>query len=178
MNPIPRASAVLLLLLLAPAMAWGKSSDRSQPMGIQSDSQVGSFDDNGTTVLTGNVVLSQGSLAITAGRAELSQRNGDPSQAIFTGKPVKLRQQLDDGSWMDAVADRMEYDMTSEVITFLGNYTVKSPKGSNSGQKMVYNTKTSNMQAGGDGSRVNTIIYPKSAQGQKPASPDKPSDKP
>jgi lipopolysaccharide export system protein LptA len=174
MNPIPRASAVLLLLLLAPAVAWSKSSDRNQPMGIQSDSQVGSFDDNGTTVLTGNVVLTQGSLAINAGRAELSQRNGDPSRAIFTGKPVKLKQQLDDGSWMDAVADRMEYDMSSEIITFIGNYTVKSPKGSNSGQKMVYNTKTSNMQAGGDGSRVNTIIYPKSAQGQKP----KPADKP
>ncbi|HEY0859862.1 MAG TPA: LptA/OstA family protein, partial [Pseudoxanthomonas sp.] len=65
-----------------------------------------------------------------------------------------------------ATADRVEYDMTSETITFIGNYTVKSPRGSNSGQKMVYNTKTGNMESGGDGTRVRTVIKPKSAQPQ------------
>ena len=44
--------------------------------------------------------------------------------------------------------------------------TVKSPRGSNSGQKMVYNTKTGNMESGGDGTRVRTVIKPKSAQPQ------------
>jgi len=167
MSPSLRASALLLSLLACiPAAAWAKSSDRNQEMTIESDGQNGDLNDNGVNVWTGNVVLKQGTLSIDAGRAELHQRNGDPSLAIMTGKQVKLRQQLDDGTWMDATADRMEYDLVGEVITFIGNYCVKSDKGSNCGQKMVYNTKTSAIQAGGDGSRVRTVIKPKSAQTQ------------
>lgn len=174
MFPSPRASALLLsLMLLAPVMAVAKSSDRNQDMTIDSDTQSMVVDDNGTSVWTGNVVLRQGTLHINADRAELRQRNGDPSLAILTGKQVKLRQQLDDGTWMDAAADRMEYDLSGEVITFIGNYTVKSSKGSNSGQRMVYNTRTGSIQAGGDGSRVRTVIKPRSAQG-KTSTPDKP----
>ncbi|MDR7067792.1 lipopolysaccharide export system protein LptA [Pseudoxanthomonas japonensis] len=163
MNRVLLASAALLLLLPA-AGTVAKSTDRSQDMLLDSDTTDGVLDGNSTTVWTGNVSLKQGSLEIKAQRAELTQRNGDPSRAVFTGKQVKMRQQLDDGSWMDAQADRVEYDMSSETITFIGNYTVKSDRGSNSGQRMVYNTKTGNIQSGGDGSRVRTVIKPKSAQ--------------
>ena len=169
MNRVLLASAALLLLLPA-AEGVAKSSDRNQAMNIESDSQSGVVNGDGTTVLGGNVALSQGSLAINAARAEIIRRNGELSKAIFTGKQVKMRQQLDDGSWMDAQADRVEYDMTNETITFIGNYTVKSDRGANSGQRMVYNTVTGNIQSGGDGSRVRTVIQPKSApaaQGKK-----------
>lgn len=164
MNPSLPASAALLSLLLLSGLALAKTADRNQPMYLDSDRQTGVMDGNSTTVLSGNVSLKQGTLDISAQRAELTQQNGDPSRAVFTGKPVKLKQQLDDGSWMDAVADRVEYDMASETITFIGNYTVKSPRGSNSGQRMVYNTKSGNMESGGDGTRVRTVIQPKSAQ--------------
>ena len=90
--------------------------------------------------------------------------DGEISRSVFTGKQVKMKQQMDDGTWMDAQADRVEYDMKTETITFIGNYTVKSDRGSNSGQRMVYNTKSGNMQSGGDGTRVRTVIQPKSAQ--------------
>ena len=165
MSPSLRTSALLAALLACvPAAVWAKSSDRNQDMTIESDGQNGDLNDNGVNVWTGNVVLKQGTLNISAARAELRQRNGDPSLAILIGKQAKLRQQLDDGTWMDATADRMEYDLSTDVITFIGNYCVKSDKGSNCGQKMVYNTKTSSIQAGGDGSRVRTVIKPRSAQ--------------
>ncbi|WP_454831992.1 lipopolysaccharide transport periplasmic protein LptA [Pseudoxanthomonas wuyuanensis] len=166
MNPGLPASIVLLLLLLVPTLALAKSSDRNQPMNIESDSQTGAVQGDGSTILSGNVVLSQGSLDIHAARGEIIRRNGDLSKAIFTGKQVQMKQQLDDGSWMDAVADRIEYDLLTETVTFIGNYTVKSPRGSNSGQRMVYNTTTGNMQSGGDGTRVRTVIQPKSAAPQ------------
>jgi len=169
MNPILRASLLTVMALSMPAMAWAKSSDRNQPIHLDSDRQEGVMDGNSTNVWTGNVTLKQGTLDIAAQRAELTQRNGDASKAVFTGNPAKLRQQQDDGTWMDATANRIEYDMTSEVITLIGNYTVKSPRGSNSGQRMVYNTKTGNVQSGGDGTRVKTVIQPKSASAAKPA---------
>lgn len=163
MNPTLRASALVLIAVSVSAGAWAKSSDRNQPIFLDSNNQEGVMDGNSTNVWTGNVTLKQGTLDITAQRAELTQRNGDPSKAVFTGSPVKLRQQQDDGTWMDATANRIEYDMSSEIITLIGNYTVKSPRGSNSGQRMVYNTRTGNIKSGGDGTRVRTVIQPKSA---------------
>ena len=156
-----RIGALALLAVLCAGQAMAKSSDRNQPMDIQSDQQNGTVSDDGSTVLTGNVVLVQGTLNINAARAEIIRKGGEVIRAIFTGKQVTMKQQNDDGTPMTAIADRVEYDMTSDVVTFIGNYKVESPKGSNSGQRMVYDTKSGNMQSGGDGSRVRTVIQPK-----------------
>ncbi|KAF1711428.1 lipopolysaccharide transport periplasmic protein LptA [Pseudoxanthomonas kalamensis DSM 18571] len=166
MSPTPRVSALLFLSLLAAGGAWAKSSDRNQPILLDSDTQEGTMDGNSTAVWQGNVTLKQGTLEISAARAELAQSNGDPSRAVFTGKQVQLKQQMDDGSWMNAAADRIDYDMNTEVIILTGNYSLKSPRGSQSGQRLVYDTRSGNMQAGGDGSRVKTVILPRGARGQ------------
>ena len=163
MNRALLASAALLLLLPV-ADVVAKSSDRNQAMTIDSGSQSGNMEGNGKTVLGGGVVDTQGTLEIRSAAAEIYMADGEVSRSVFTGKQVKMKQQMDDGTWMDAQADRVEYDMKTETITFIGNYTVKSDRGSNSGQRMVYNTKSGNMQSGGDGSRVRTVIQPKSAQ--------------
>ncbi|KAF1724916.1 lipopolysaccharide transport periplasmic protein LptA [Pseudoxanthomonas mexicana] len=163
MNRALLASAALLLLLPV-ADVVAKSSDRHQAMTIDSGSQSGNMEGNGKTVLGGGVVVTQGTLEIRSAAAEIYMADGEVSRSVFTGKQVKMKQQMDDGTWMDAQADRVEYDMKTETITFIGNYTVKSDRGSNSGQRMVYNTKSGNMQSGGDGTRVRTVIQPKSAQ--------------
>ena len=162
MNRVLLASAALLLLLPA-AGAMAKASDRNQAMTIDSGSQSGNMEGSGKTVLGGGVVVTQGTLEIKSSAAEIYMADGEVSRSVFTGKQVKMKQQMDDGTWMDAQADRVEYDMKTETITFIGNYTVKSERGSNSGQRMVYNTTSGNMQSGGDGTRVRTVIQPKSA---------------
>ncbi|PTT41973.1 lipopolysaccharide transport periplasmic protein LptA, partial [Stenotrophomonas sp. HMWF022] len=40
-------------------------------------------------------------------------------------------------------------------------YKVTSARGTNAGQRMVYNTRSGEMNSGGDGSRVRTVIPPK-----------------
>ncbi len=170
MPRIPPANALLLaaLSVLVAAPAWARSSDRNQDMSIDAGHQAGTFDGNGKTVLTGGVNVKQGTLEINSAAGEVYMSGGEITRAIFTGKQVKMRQQMDDGTWMDASADRVEYDMKTEIITFIGNYTVSSTRGSNRGQKMVYNTRTGNMESGGDGSRVHTVIKARSqTQGGK-----------
>ena len=167
MNPSLRASLLAAIALSVPAAAWAKSSDRNQAMSIDAGRQSGSIDGTGTTVLSGGVIVQQGSLDIRSDRGEIVMRDSEITRVVFTGSPASLKQQMDDGSPMTATANRVDYDMVNDVVTFTGNYTVKSPKGSNSGQKMVYNLKTGNMESGGDGSRVRTVIQPKSA-GAKP----------
>jgi len=166
MNRVLPVSVLLLSGLLAAAGAVAKSADRNQPTTIDAGGSNGNFDGDGKTLLSGGVVVTQGTLEIASNAAEVYMADGEMSRAVFTGKQVKLKQQLDDGTWMDADDDRADYDLRTETLTLTGNYTVKTQRGSNSGQKMVYNLKTGNVQSGGDGTRVRTVIQPKSAQGK------------
>jgi len=155
-------AALFVLSLLVPAFATSaKSSDRNQPMTIDAGSQSGTLAGDGKTVLSQGVVITQGSLDLRANDAEIHIKDGEAVRAIFTGKQAKMKQQMDDGTWMDATADRIDYDITGEIITLTGNYKVTSARGTNAGQRMVYNTRSGEMNSGGDGSRVRTVIQPK-----------------
>ena len=165
MNPILRASFLVGALLLAPSVVLAKSSDRNQPMSLDAGHQVGSLDGNGTITMSGGVIVQQGSLDIRSQTGVVTMKNDEITRVVFTGAPVTLKQQMEDGSMMNATANRIEYDLVNEIVTFIGNYTVKTPKGSNSGQKLVYNLRTGNMESGGDGTRVKTVIQPRSAAG-------------
>lgn len=144
-----------------PLLASAKSTDRNEPMNIDAGAQTGTLTGDGKTLMSGGVVITQGSLDLRAANAEIQIKGGEAVRAIFTGKQATMRQQMDDGTWMDATADRIDYDITSEIITLTGNYKVTSARGTNAGQRMVYNTRSGEMNSGGDGSRVRTVIQPK-----------------
>ena len=167
MNPILRASFLVGAMLLAPSVVLAKSSDRNQPMSLDAGHQVGSLEGNGTITMSGGVIVQQGSLDIRSQTGVVTMKNNDITRVVFTGSPVTLKQQMEDGSMMNASANRIEYDLVNEIVTFIGNYTVKTPKGSNSGQKLVYNLRTGNMESGGDGTRVKTVIQPRAAGSTK-----------
>ncbi|MGN0864453.1 MAG: lipopolysaccharide transport periplasmic protein LptA [Stenotrophomonas koreensis] len=151
-----------LAALLLPGLALARSSDRNQPMNLDSDRyDCNLADENGRCRFSGNVVIEQGTLHITAETADVYRSNGQPSRVVLSGSQVKLRQQMDDGTPMAATADSMDYNIANETIVLSGNYTVESPRGTNSGQRMTYNLATGNMNSGGDGSRVRTVLQPK-----------------
>lgn len=165
MNRKPARALALLLAVLPLAAAHAKSSDRNQPMDIDAGASDYSLDDNRPTVLSGGVTIRQGTLTINSSRAEITQRNGDPTRAVLTGGPVKLSQQLDDGTPMSAQASRVDYDLTSEIVVFTGNVSISQPRGSLSGQRVTYNMRTGNVNSGGgDGGRVKMRILPRSAR--------------
>ncbi|MFA4610369.1 lipopolysaccharide transport periplasmic protein LptA [Xanthomonas perforans] len=158
MLPAKLAFAALLL----PALAMAKTSDRNQPMAIDSNANdCNMLDDSGKCRFSGNVVITQGTLETHADTADIFQKNGQTDRVVLNGKQATLKQEMDDGAMMHGQADNIEYKVADEIIILTGNYKVDSPKGTNAGQRMVYNTKTGNMQSGGDGSRVRTIIQPK-----------------
>ena len=165
------APAVLLAATLVPGVATARESDRNQPMDIVADNSGGNLaGGNGKYRFSGNVVIVQGTLEIHADTADVIQKNGETERVVLTGKQATLKQQMDDGTWMNARADNMDYNVNSEVIVLTGNYKVDSERGSNAGQRMVYNTRSGDMQSGGDGTRVRTVIQPKNkapaAQGE------------
>ena len=57
------------------------------------------------------------------------------------------------------------YNLKTEVVVFTGNVEIRQQRGTLSGQRVVYNMKTNQVESGGAGNgRVKMRILPKSAQ--------------
>ena len=168
---MPRLPARWLLAIVALACvgaAAARSSDRNQPMDIDAGSQSGTFEANSVNVLSGGVHITQGTLDIRSARAEISLAGGDPSRALLTGSPVVLTQQMDDGTPMTAHASKVDYNLKTEIVVFTGNVQIQQPRGTMSGQRVVYNLRTGRVDSGGDGAgRVKMRILPRAAQGRR-----------
>jgi lipopolysaccharide export system protein LptA len=165
---VPLAGMLLAALAAAfpVASVLARSSDRQKPMDIEAGRQSGTLTGDSVNQLSGGVHITQGSLDITSSAATITLAGGDPTRAVFTGGPVALKQELDDGTPMSARADNVDYNLKTEIVVFTGNVSINNPRGSLSGQRVVYNLKTGNVESGGEGSgKVKVRILPKSAQG-------------
>ena len=187
-----RSTSLLLVLavLALPMAAPAKTSDRNQRTNVDADSNDCSVNDTGPCVFAGNVVIDQGTLNILAARADIRRADGEIKTVKLTGSPVKMKQQNDDGGWMNATSSQIDYDLPNDTIVFTGNAVVQQPgRGSISGGRIVYNTRTGQVQSGGaaGGGRVSMTFEPKnkgaaqSGDKGKPAQPQsdaKPQDTP
>ncbi len=174
--PADHYLAALGLVLLLPALAlplaaYGKSSDRSQPMDLKSDHSDCNFNDDGTCSVWGNVVIVQGTLNIGAAKADVVRKGGEIVRVILTGSPATFTQTLDDGTVVNGHANTVNYDMQAEQAVFTGNVQMTQPRGSLESQRVVYDTRSGQYTGGGDGGRVHMVIQPKS----KPAAAAKPT---
>ena len=160
-----RKALIAVLLVVASTTAFARVSDRRQPMDVEGTNFDTSLNDNSVTVFTGNVTIRQGTLDIRAERAEISRAGGDPSRAVLTGSPVRLSQQLDDGTPMNATASRVDYDLRTEIVVFTGAVKISQPRGTLAGEKVTYNMRTGQVASGGaaGGGRVKMRIMPKNA---------------
>ena len=167
MSPSLKLQAcVLAIAVAASGAAAARTTDRHQPMDIEADRSDCGLGDNASCTLIGNVAITQGTMRVGAGRAVIYQAGGNPSRAVLTGG-VTLRQQLDDGGTINARSSTVDYDMRTEVVTFTGDVTINQARGTLTGQRVVYNMRTGQVQSGGEGSgRVKMRIMPKSAQVQ------------
>lgn len=157
------------LLVLASSGAWARSSDRNQEMLIDAGATSGTLDDRQPMVLSKGVTITQGTLEIESTTATITTRNGEPVRAVLVGDPVKLKQELDDGMPMSATAGRVDYDMATEIVVFTRDVNIQQPRGSLSGQRVVYNMKTGMMNSGGDGNgRVRMRILPRGRTTETP----------
>lgn len=162
-----RAASTLPLLAalacVAAGGAWAKSSDRNQPMNVTANSSDCSVDESQPCILSGNVHITQGTLDIQSAKADI-RRGGNQQVIKLTGSPVKMKQQMDDGGWMNATASQIDYDQDRETVVFSGNAVVQQPgRGRIAGERIIYNMDTGQVQSGAaaGGGRVNMTFEPK-----------------
>jgi lipopolysaccharide export system protein LptA len=170
-KPVPRRHAlpraiVLACVLLPMAVAMGRSSDRNKPLDIEAGSQSGVFSSDSVNILSGGVHITQGTLDIESQTARLTMSGGEVVRAVFSGGPVVMSQEMDDGTPMKARADNIDYNLKTEIVVFTGNVSIEQPRGSMSGGRVVYNLQTGSVESGGEGSgRVKMRILPRNSDG-------------
>jgi lipopolysaccharide export system protein LptA len=167
---VPDRRWLSLLCVLASLPAAALESDRQQPMQIKSDRFESGMDDN-ITVLTGNVRITQGSLVVTAARADVTQDKGEVSRALLTGKPATLVQRIEGGGEMNARAQTIDYKLTEETVELRGDVVLERPQGTLRSERVTYSVKTGRLAAGeGVGGGVQMVIPPKAPTPDAPAS--------
>jgi len=158
----PVALSLILLALLLPLDSIAKTTDRSQPMDVESDHTDVEMGDDGNAVLTGNVKITQGSLEVGADKATIQRQGGEISEVVLTGAPATLKQVNDNGETMNAQAAQITYYTAGkDLIVLSGGVVIEQPRGTLRGETIKYDLKTGRLDGGGDGSRVHMRIMPK-----------------
>ena len=183
---------VLAALLLAgsSATALAETADRTKPMNIESDSM--RYDDlKQTSVFTGNVVVTKGTIIIRGARIDVRQDPEGYQYGVVTAAPGKLAyyKQKRNGNgdeWIEGESEVIEYDSRADNVKFIRRAVMRrlvgaTPNDESSGALIVYDqgndTYTVNgstvppnagVSAPGGGGRVKAILTPKSAA---PAAP-------
>ena len=157
------ALSSLLLVALLPLGAQAKTTDRQAPMDIDAGHTDALLTDDGDTVLSGGVVITQGSLDVRSDKAVLHRKAGELSEVVLTGAPATLKQVNDNGETMNARASQIVYTLTSDIVVLTGNVVIEQPRGNLRGEKVKYDLKTGRLDGGGDGKRVQMRILPKTA---------------
>jgi len=109
-----------------------------------------------------DVLITQGSLSISADVVRvISKADSDHKVYIATGKPAIFKQLLDNGQPINLQADEIRYDEAKHLITISGNASVSQEGSLVSGNKIVYNTLTEQLNAESNSEEsVTTILQP------------------
>ncbi|HET7369875.1 MAG TPA: lipopolysaccharide transport periplasmic protein LptA [Gammaproteobacteria bacterium] len=127
-----RINAFWLVVLCAaltalPQAAWALESDADKPIEINADrwDHQGAVGGNsGTSVYTGHVVITQGSIRITADQATLTLENGKLQKALIVGAPATFYQAREDGAAIRGHARQIDYDTSANTVELTDNAKV------------------------------------------------------
>ena len=144
-SPVARAGvgALVLALWLGGPGAWAARADRDQPMNIEADA-LRHEDNRQTSVFTGNVVVTKGSIVIRGHQIEVRQNPQGQQFGTVVGNAQQqayFRQKRDvaDES-IEGTADRIEYNGQADTVRFIGRATLKRFRGTQLNDETVGNT--------------------------------------
>lgn len=155
---LPRLALIAALALGGVAQA--ERADRNKPLNAEADSL--RYDDaRQTSVFSGNVVITKGSIVIRGDRVEVRQDAQGNQFGLVTGKPGFFRQKRDGvDEHIEGQAERIEYDSKTETVTFTGAAVLRRYKGAQlndetAGSVITYNGSNDTFSVdGGPGSRT------------------------
>lgn len=173
MQKLARAwPALALALLFTPVHA--EKSDSLQAMTIDAD-QVTVDEPSRTSVFSGRVVISQGSLLVKADKVVYRQdANSDEHLITAHGSPIHFRQKQDAGDVVEAWAEQLEYDSRAQTVRLLRRALLRRGQDEVRGDSLLYNMNTQRYEVrGGErnnpgSGRIKVTILPRRAAAATP----------
>ncbi|MGL4456100.1 MAG: lipopolysaccharide ABC transporter substrate-binding protein LptA [Plesiomonas sp.] len=153
-------AAFTLVMLSRPAFAV--KGDTDQPININSEQQSLDLATN-TVVFTGNVVLTQGTIKVTANKVVVIRPKDEKGKEIIEafGKPATFYQMQDNGKPVDGYADKMRYDLGTDFVELIDNAELKQLDSSVKADRITYLMQKQQMEAfSNKGQRVVTVLQP------------------
>jgi lipopolysaccharide export system protein LptA len=178
-----KAGAFLLAALaaIAPPPAAADRADREKEIVINADRSLAD-DNNRILTFEGNVVVTQGTMRITAARLTMKEDAERNKSYVATGSPVTFRQKRDKvDEFVDGEARRAEFDEKTDMLRLYERGRVKSGANEITGDFISYDMRREVAEVSGappgqqapPNSRVKVIIVPpkKPAEGGKDKPP-------
>ena len=137
-------------------------SDRQEPLEVSANSTDGTLGD-GITTLRGNVDIRQGTLRITADEAEVKKVDGRVNSVTFRGQPASLEQEIEEQGLVRAIANVIDYQVASGLVTLSGDADVKHPQYQISGDVLTYDLNIQHFQGSSDengNGRIHILLDP------------------
>jgi lipopolysaccharide export system protein LptA len=182
------ASVLACLCALGMSNAWAEKADRTKPMNAEADSL--RYDDvKQTSVFTGNVVITKGTMIIRADRVEVRQDNEGfqfGTASSTGGKRAFFRQKRDAGDeWIEGEGETIVYDGKFDTVTFRNNANLRRLRGATltdetQGALITYDNTSdvfnvsggSSASSGNPSGRVRAVLTPRAAaSAPAPAAP-------
>ena len=124
--------AYLCLLSISPSYVFAEKADRDKPIELESDTMT-SDDSKNTSVYTGNVILTQGTLLIKADELTIREDNQGFQHSTSTGNPTSFKQKREGkNEYIEGSAQRIEYDGRMDKVHLYSKAWVKK------GEDVVY----------------------------------------
>lgn len=169
-----RAALALAALAFA-ASGHAVLGDRDKPINFAGDSGDANMQARGGT-LTGNVIITQGTLEIRADKIVFKQNADNSLSATAYGNPVAFRQKRDGvDEYYEAYAQRIEYDGSQQLLELFDRALLKRGQDEIRSNYVSYNVGTELFKAegrpgttpdpAGPGARVRGMFQPKSSEG-------------
>lgn len=183
--------ALTLLGIFYASQVAAEQADRTKPIDVEANIATVDDKNNRIRTLEGNVILTQGTMRLTAERVVIKEDDAGFTTAQIFGGPksqVAFRQKRDNSAdFMEGSADRAEFDDQADTLKLLSNARLKSGGDELKGEYIFYNSATGEMQArnvlpdakgiavsGGNVGRVKITIQPKNPdEKNKPSAPAK-----
>lgn len=173
---IPLTALLLACCTALPAAA--EKADREKAIVLNADRSVGN-DATHVIEMEGNVVVTQGTMRITAARLVVKEDAQRFKHYTATGSPVTFRQKRDNADeWVEGFAQRAEFDEKSDMLKLYDKARVKSNQNEITGEFISYDMTGQVAEVLGappgqkppEGSRVKVIIVP-SKKGERGTPP-------
>lgn len=151
-------------LLISAGPASALSTDKDQPIQLEADSA--DIDEKKKlSVYSGNVVLTQGTIRITADKLEVYGDRSNADKIIAHGSPVTFSQQPDKGEMFRGRSKRAEFHTNSDQIHLIDDAVLAQGETRRmASDRIVYDRKKALMKAGASAQgkrRVHITFDPK-----------------